>query len=279
MMISDIASGRVAIKYGAKGPNYTTTSACASAGHAIGDGFNLIKLGMADRMVVGGAEAPIVPILVAGFCSNKAMSERNDEPQKASRPFDVDRDGFVMGEGSGILIIEELESALARNANIYAELVGCGFSADAFHITAPVEDGNGALRAMKNALSIAEVEPEQVGYINTHGTSTPTGDIPELIAIKNLFGDHASNLKINSTKSMTGHLLGAAAGIESIATVLSIYNGKIHQTLNLDNPDPASQGLDLVAGNTIDHQVDYALSNSFGFGGHNCSLLFKRFNG
>ncbi|MFP4458090.1 MAG: beta-ketoacyl-ACP synthase II [Candidatus Zixiibacteriota bacterium] len=280
MMISDIAAGQIAIKYGLKGPNYAITSACASAGHAIGDGLMHILSGSSDRMMVGGAEAPITPISIAGFCSNRAMSQLNEHPQKASRPFDANRDGFVMGEGSGILILEELESAKKRGAKIFAEVAGFAATADAFHITAPPENGDGAYRVMKNALEMADIDPTKVDYINTHGTSTPVGDIAEINAIKNLFPHSLDRLKVNSTKSMTGHLLGAAAGIESIASIMSINENKVHPTINIENLDPDAEGIDFVIGDkAVDHQVDVALCNSFGFGGHNSSIVFKTFNG
>ena len=279
MMIPDIVAGFLAIRYGLKGPNYSTVSACATSGHAIGGAYHLIKYGHAERMLVGGAEAPIVRIALAGFCANRALSQHNDTPETASRPFDATRDGFVMGEGAGILVIEELEAAKKRGAKIYAEVVGYAGTADAFHITAPPVDGDGAFRAMRNSIKTAGIEPEMIGYVNTHGTSTPTGDIAEINAIKRLFGEHAKNLKVNSTKSLIGHLLGAAAGAEAIATILSICNKKVHPTINRIEKDPDFEGIDLVENGAVDCDLEYAISNSFGFGGHNCSLVFKRFDG
>ncbi len=277
MMIADIAAGRLAIEYGLKGPNFATTSACASSGHAIGTAFNIIRYGMADRMLAGGAEAPIVPISFAGFCSNRALSTRNDEPEKASRPFDVDRDGFVMGEGAGCLVLEELESAINRGANILAEIVGFGATADAFHITAPPEDGEGAYRVMEQAMKDAGIDIEQVDYINTHGTSTPAGDVAEAAAIARLFDGRLDSLKVNSTKSMIGHLLGGAAAVEAIVTIESIRSSRVHPTLNVENKDPSAKDIDLVTEGAQDHKIRYALNNSFGFGGHNSSIVLKAF--
>jgi len=274
MMISDIAAGQLAIEYGFKGINYTTTSACASAGHAIGSAFDAIRLGRADICITGGAEAPIIPISIAGFCANRAMTVRNNEPLKASRPFDKDRDGFVMGEGSGILIVEELEHALQRGAKIYAELLSYSATADAFHITAPPEDGDGAYRVMKNALNEASLEPEQVDYINAHGTSTPVGDISECVAVKRLFGENGP--LISSTKGAMGHLLGAAAAVEAIVAIKAIQDNKIPPTMNLDNIDEKCVGVNHLM-EIIDKEVNISMSNSFGFGGHNSTLVFKRF--
>lgn len=275
MMIPDMASGMVSMKYGFMGPNFTTISACSSAANAIGEAFRLIQHGDAEVIVAGGAEAPIIPVAIAGFNAARALSTRND-PDKASRPFDRDRDGFVMGEGAGILVLEELEHALKRGARIYAEIVGYGVSADAYHITAPREDGLGAAMAMERALKDAGVEPTEVDYINAHGTSTQLNDIMETRAIKQVFGDYAYKIPISSTKSMIGHLLGAAGGVESVATVKTIVEGIIHPTRNLDNPDPECD-LDYVPWKARKKDVRVALSNSFGFGGHNVTLVFKKF--
>jgi 3-oxoacyl-[acyl-carrier-protein] synthase II len=276
MMIPDIASGVISIKYGFKGPNYGIVSACASSAHSIGEAFKIIQRGDADCMIVGGAEAPITPLGVAGFANMKALSTRNDEPDKASRPFDKERDGFVMGEGSAVLVLEELDSAIKRGAKIYAEIVGYGASADAYHITAPCVDGEGAYFAMKKALEDAEISPDQIDYINSHGTATPRGDVAETLAIKRLLGERAYKVPVNATKSLVGHLLGAAGALEAAVTILSIYNGIIHPTRNLTNPDPECD-LDYVKEGARKINIKYALSNSFGFGGHNCSLLFKKF--
>lgn len=276
MMIPDIASGVLSIKYKFKGPNFCVVSACASSAHALGEAMRFIQRGEARAMVVGGTEAPITPIAIAGFGNMKALSTRNDEPEKASRPFDKTRDGFVIGEGGAVLILEEKESAMKRGARIYAELVGYGATADAFHITAPCTDGDGAFRAMKMACDDAGLNPENIDYINTHGTATPRGDIAETLAIKRLMGEKAYKIPVNSTKSLVGHLLGGAGALESAVTVLSIYNKKIHPTINLENPDPECD-LDYVKEGPRDIEINYALSNSFGFGGHNASLLFKKF--
>jgi 3-oxoacyl-[acyl-carrier-protein] synthase II len=276
MLIADIAAGRISIKYGMKGPNYATTSACATASHAIGDAFILIQRGDADVMVTGGAEAPICPMGVGGFNALRALSTRNDAPEKASRPFDKDRDGFVMGEGSGALVIEELGHALKRGARIYAELGGIGFTADAHHITDPAPNGEGAQRSMKLAIRDAGLKPEDVDYINAHGTSTPPNDRNETAAIKAVFGEHAKKLAINSTKSMVGHLLGAAGAVEAIAAVKTIISGKIHPTINYETPDPDCD-LFYVPNQAIEKTVNVALSNTFGFGGHNATLLFKKY--
>lgn len=277
MLIPDIAAGHISIQYGFKGPNYATVSACATASHAIGDAFRLIQYGDADVMVCGGSEAPITPMGLGGFNALRALSTRNDEPQRASRPFDKDRDGFVMGEGGGSLILEELGHALARNTRIYAEIVGIGFTADAHHITAPPDGGEGAVRSMQRALKDAGIEPGKVDYVNVHGTSTPLGDISETLAIKTAFGDHARKLNISSTKSMTGHLLGATGAVEAIASIMAIRDGVIPPTINLDNPDPQCD-LNYTPNVAVKRNVEYALSNTFGFGGHNASLLFKRYN-
>jgi len=277
MMISNIGAGHVSMAFGAKGPNLTTVSACASSTNAIGDAFKIIERGDADIMICGGAEASITPLSIAGFCSMKAMSTRNEDPKGASRPFDKERDGFVMGEGSGILILEELNHALKRGAKIYCEIVGYGMSADAYHITAPAPEGEGAARAMKNAIIDAGINPKDINYINAHGTSTPYNDKFETIAIKNVFGKHSYNLAVNSTKSMTGHLLGAAGSIEAIACIMSIRENYIHPTINLTNPDPELD-LDFVPNFGKKKEVNYALSNSLGFGGHNASLVFKKYS-
>jgi 3-oxoacyl-[acyl-carrier-protein] synthase II len=276
MMISDIAAGQVSITFGAKGPNFATVSACASAAHGIGQAMSAILLGEADAMICGGAEAPITPLSLAGFCALRALSTRNDSPETASRPFDKDRDGFVMGEGSGVVILEELEHAKARGARIYAELAGYGASGDAHHMTAPAPGGEGAVRAMKAALASAGLNPADVDYINAHGTSTDLNDKYETAAIKTVFGEHARKLAISSTKSMTGHLLGAAGGIEMVATVLSISNNLMHPTINYTTPDPECD-LDYVPNKAREAKIRAALSNSFGFGGHNACLAVKRF--
>ena len=275
-MIIDIAAGHVSMKHGLKGPNFATVSACATANHAIGAAVDNIRLGRADVMVAGGAESTINRMGIGGFNSMKALSTRNDEPEKASRPFERDRDGFVMGEGSGILIIESEEHALARNAHIYAELSGVGFTADAHHITAPAPGGEGAVRAMKMAIDEAGISPDHIDYINAHGTSTSLNDKNETEAIKTLFGERAYKIKVSSTKSMLGHLLGAAGGVESIATILSIKNQKVHPTVNYDNPDPDCD-LDYVPNVAQEFKIDHALSNTFGFGGHNACLLISKY--
>ena len=276
MMIANMASGQVSIMTGAKGPNTAPVTACATGTHAVGDSFRLIQRGEADCMIAGGSEAAIRPIGMAGFCAARAMSTRNEEPEKASRPFDADRDGFVMGEGAGVLILESLEHALGRGARIYAELVGYGMSADAHHVTEPSPGGEGAARCMRRALEDAGVRPEDVGYINAHGTSTPVGDIAETEAIKRVFGEHAYRLAVSSTKSMTGHLLGAAGAVEAIITCLTLYRGVIPPTINLDRPDPACD-LDYVPHRARAADLRVAMSNSFGFGGHNATVVFRRF--
>jgi 3-oxoacyl-[acyl-carrier-protein] synthase II len=276
MMIADLAAGQISIRFGLKGPNYATTSACATASNAISDAFMLIQRGTADFMVCGGSEASITEIGMGGFSAMKAISTWNDRYLEASRPFDKDRSGFVMGEGSGAIVLEELNHALNRGANIYAELGGIGLTADAHHITAPAPGGEGAVRSMKQAIEDAEVNLTDIDHINAHGTSTPHNDVNETKAIKTLFGEHAYKLVVNSTKSMTGHLLGAAGGIEAIATVLTIKNGLIPPTINLDNPDPECD-LNYSAKVLTKKDVRVAISNTFGFGGHNASLLFKRF--
>jgi len=276
MLVVNLASGQISIRYGAKGPNSAVATACATGTHAIGDAFRIIQRGDADAMIAGGAEAVITPLGIGGFNAMKALSTRNDEPEKASRPFDLNRDGFVMGEGAGILILESLESAEKRGARIYAEIVGYGMTADAYHITSPSPGGEGAARCMAVALNDAGVSPLEVNYINAHGTSTKHGDELETNAIKRVFGDHAYKLVISSTKSMTGHLLGAAGGVEAVISLLSICNNIVAPTINLDNPDPECD-LDYVPHKSRKTTVDYALTNSFGFGGTNACLLLKKF--
>jgi 3-oxoacyl-[acyl-carrier-protein] synthase II len=273
--IINLAAGQVSIRFGAKGPNLATCTACSASAHAIGDSYEIIKRGDADAMIAGGSEAAITPMSVGGFAAMRALSTQNDEPSRASRPFDKERDGFIIGEGSGMVILEERESALKRGAKIYAEVVGYGMSGDAFHITAPTEDGSGAVRVMDMALRKAAVSPSQVGYINAHGTSTPHNDRIETLAIKKLFGEHARNLAISSTKSMTGHLLGAAGGLEAGITALAMHHQIAPPTINLENPDPDCD-LDYVPGKCRPVKMDYALSNSFGFGGTNAALLFRK---
>lgn len=274
MMIADMSAGLVSIRYGFKGPNYATVSACASSSHAIADALMMIQRGSADIMVAGGSEASVTLTSLAGFCSAKAMSERNDEPEKASRPFDKDRDGFVLGEGAVSFVLEELQMARARGARIYAEIAGFGMSADAHHITAPAPDGNGAARSMQASLVDAGIAPDEIDYINSHGTATGLGDIAETMAVKSVFGDRSYEIPINSTKSMIGHLLGAAGAVEIAATVLQVTRGMLHPTINLDNPDPECD-LDYVAGGSRQAEINYALSNSFGFGGHNISIVIR----
>ncbi len=276
MMIPDMASGAVAMKYGFKGPNFCVVSACASATNAIGEAFRMIQRGDADVIVTGGAEAPLTPLALAGFSNMRALSTRNDEPHRASRPFDAKRDGFVMGEGAGIVVLETLEHAQRRGARIYAEITGYGATEDAHHITAPHPEGEGAYRAMQLALESAGLRPEDIGYINAHGTSTPLNDRVETLAIKRLFGDHAYKVPISSTKSMIGHLLGASGGVEFIATVLSVYHQQVHPTRNLEYPDPECD-LDYVPEGARKVAIRHALTNSFGFGGHNASLVVSRF--
>ncbi len=276
MVIANLAGGQIAIKYGIKGPNIAISTACASGNHSIGEAYRIIQYGDADIMIAGGTEAVITPLAVSAFAAMRALSTRNDEPEKASRPFDVDRDGFVMGEGCGLLILENLEHALKRGARIYAEIAGYGMSCDAYHITAPSPDGEGGARCMKLALNDAGVPPEEIDYINAHGTSTKQGDELETQAIKTVFGEHSYKLCVSSTKSMTGHLLGAAGGVEAIFTVLSVYENIVPPTINLDNPDPLCD-LDYVPYKARKKEVRYALTNSFGFGGTNASILFKKF--
>ncbi|HET6513438.1 MAG TPA: beta-ketoacyl-ACP synthase II [Candidatus Kapabacteria bacterium] len=276
MLISDICAGLISMRNGLKGPNYATTSACATSNNAIADAVMLIQRGIADVMVSGGAEAVICPMGVGGFNAMKAMSTRNDAPEKASRPFDKERDGFVMGEGAGTLILESLEHAQARGAKIYAELAGFGATADAHHITQPAPGGEGAVRSMRMSLADAGISESEIDYINVHGTSTPQGDISETEAIKTVFGDHARKVAISSTKSMTGHLLGAAGAVEAIATVLAIHNQVAPPTINLEFPDPECD-LDYVPNVARPMQIRAAMSNGFGFGGHNATLVFKKF--
>ncbi len=276
MMIPDIAAGRISMRYGLKGPNYATTSACATASHAIGDAFILIQRGDADVMLSGGSEAAICPMGIGGFNAMKALSTRNDAPEKASRPFDKQRDGFVMGEGSGVVVLEELGHAIKRGAKIYAEIAGIGFTADAHHITDPAPGGEGAVRSMKAAIRDAGLSPNDVDYVNAHGTSTPANDRNETAAMKTVFGEHAKKLAVNSTKSMVGHLLGASGAVGSIATVMSIVQSKIHPTINYENPDPDCD-LFYVPNTSIEKEVNVALCNTFGFGGHNATLLFRKY--
>jgi 3-oxoacyl-[acyl-carrier-protein] synthase II len=276
--IVNLAAGWVSIRAGAKGPNSATCTACTSSAHAVGDSFRLIQRGDADAMIAGGSEAAITPLGVAGFAAMRALSTRNEEPARASRPFDKERDGFVIGEGSGIIILEEMESARKRGARIYAEIVGYGMSGDAYHISAPCEDGDGAARVMAATLKDAAVAPEKVQYVNVHGTSTPHGDRVEVIALKRVFGDHARKMLISSTKSMSGHLLGAAGGFEAGITALALKHQVIPPTINHENPDPDCD-LDCVPNKKREAQVEYALSNSFGFGGTNGALLFRRYQG
>jgi 3-oxoacyl-[acyl-carrier-protein] synthase II len=278
MMIGDISAGMISIRNGYRGPNFVTMSACASSTNAIADAFNYIRLHKADIIVTGGSEACVNEAAMGGFNSMKALSERNDDPLTASRPFDLNRDGFVLGEGSGALILEDLDHALARGAKIYAEVVGCGLSADAYHMTAPHPDGLGATNVMKNALEDAGMKPEDLDYINVHGTSTPLGDPQEVKAITNIFGDHAFNINISSTKSMTGHLLGGAGAIETIACILAVDKGIIPPTINHSTDDPAfDPRLNLTFNKAQHREVRAALSNTFGFGGHNASVIIKKF--
>jgi 3-oxoacyl-[acyl-carrier-protein] synthase II len=277
MLIINMASGLVSMRFGARGPNSAVVTACATGNHAIGDAFKVIQRGDADVMIAGGSEAIIIPLTIAGFCAMKAMSTRNDEPEKASRPFEATRDGFVPSEGGGLLILESLEHAQRRDARIYAEVVGYGMTADAHHVTAPDPEGDGARRAMAAALQDGGIDPTQVGYINAHGTSTPYNDKFETMAIKKLFGDHARKLAVSSTKSMTGHLLGAAGGVEAIATVLTLYHGTLPPTINYETPDPECD-LDYVPNQARKQDdVEVALNNAFGFGGTNAALAFKKY--
>jgi 3-oxoacyl-[acyl-carrier-protein] synthase II len=274
--IINLAAGQVSIRFGAKGPNLATCTACSASAHSIGESFEIIRRGDADVMIAGGSEAAITPMSVGGFGRMQALSTRNDDPARASRPFDKDRDGFIIGEGAGVIILEELDHARRRGAHIYAELVGYGASADAYHITAPSEDGEGAIRVMAAAIKKAGIAPDKVDYINAHGTSTPYNDKLETLAIKKCFGDHARKVVISSSKSMTGHLLGAAGGLEAGIAALAVHDQEVPPTINLDHPDPECD-LDYVPQQSRKMKVDYALSNSFGFGGTNAALLFKRY--
>ena len=276
--IINLAAGQVSIRLGAKGPNLSTSTACAASAHAVGEAFEIIKRSAADAVIVGGSEAAITPMGVGGFAAMRALSTRNDEPERASRPFDKDRDGFVIGEGAGVLVLEELDGARRRGARVYAEVVGYGATADAFHITAPSEDGDGAVRVMAAALQSAGVRADEVQYINAHGTSTPFNDKLESLAIRALFGDHAGRLGVSSTKSMTGHTLGAAGGIEAGITALAVYHQTMPPTINQDTPDPECT-LDYVPWKARTAPITYAMSNSFGFGGTNAALLLRRFDG
>ena len=276
MLIVNLASGQISIRFGAKGPNSAPATACATGSHSIGDAFKIIQRGDADAMIAGGTEAVITPLGIGGFNAMKALSTRNHEPEKASRPFDIDRDGFIMGEGAGILILESLESATDRGARIYAEVAGYGMTADAYHITAPSPGGEGGARCMELALKDAGILASDIEYINAHGTSTKYGDEIETNAIKTVFGEHAYKLCISSTKSMTGHLLGAAGGVEAVITVLCIHHDNVPPTINLDNPDPECD-LDYIPNKARKMSVNYALTNSFGFGGTNACLVFKKF--
>jgi 3-oxoacyl-[acyl-carrier-protein] synthase II len=278
MLISNLAPGHIAMKYGAKGPNITTTTACAASSHAIGEALEAVRRGACDAVIAGGTESTITPMGLGGFCAMKALSTRNGDPAAASRPFDKDRDGFVMGEGAAMLILEELETAKRRGAKIYAELLGYGASADAYHVTAPAPGGEGAVRCMQAALADGRVAPGDVEYINAHGTSTPYNDLYETMAIKTVFKEHSSRLMVSSTKSMTGHLLGAAGAIESVFSVLAVRDGAVPPTINYETPDPECD-LDYVPNTARNRPIRYALSNSFGFGGTNSCLLFGRFAG
>ena len=275
-MIANMAPGQIAIEYGARGPNISIETACAASCHAVGESFKQIREGIADAMITGGSEAVVTPLALGGFCSMRALSTRNDDPEKASRPFDLDRDGFVMGEGAGILILEEMNQALERGAHIYAEVAGYGLSGDAYHVSAPEPDGGGAISCMSMAIKDAGLKPEDVDYINAHGTSTKLNDESENKAVKAVFGEHAYKLAISSTKSMTGHLLGGAGGIEAVYTVLTLNHGTMPPTINYETPDPECD-LDYVPNEARKAEVRAALSNSFGFGGTNASLLFKAF--
>jgi len=276
--IVNLASGHISIRYGAKGPNSATATACSASAHAIGDSFKIIERGAADMMICGGTEATVTPMGIGGFAAMKALSTRNDDPAHASRPFDSGRDGFVVGEGAGILILESLEHAQRRNAPILAEIVGYGMSGDAYHITQPASDGDGAYRVMKAAIKDAHLVPEDIGYVNAHGTSTPLGDVIETRALKRVFGDNAKNVPVSSTKSMTGHLLGGAGGLEAGISVLALRDQILPPTINLETPDPECD-LDYVPNVARKASVEYALSNSFGFGGTNAALIFKRWSG
>jgi 3-oxoacyl-[acyl-carrier-protein] synthase II len=277
MFIADIAAGIVSMRFNAKGPNYATVSACATSAHAIGDAFRAIQYGDADIVLSGGAEATVTPMAIGGFANMKALSERNDSPDTASRPFDATRDGFVMGEGSGVVVLEELEHARKRGARIYAEIVGYGATGDAYHLTAPAPNGEGAQRAMRRAMEDAGLKPGDVQYINAHGTSTPANDLNETKAIKAVFGDHATKLNVSSTKSATGHMLGAAGAVEFIFSALAVREGKVPPTINYQTPDPECD-LDYTPNQAVSRKMTVALSNSFGFGGHNVTLAVRRFD-
>jgi 3-oxoacyl-[acyl-carrier-protein] synthase II len=278
MMISNMASGLVSMEFGLQGPNYAPVSACATSAHALGEAWRMIRDGDADAFLAGGSEAAIVPLGLGGFAAMRALSTRNDEPTRASRPFDKGRDGFVMGEGAGVVVLESLEHALKRGAHIHGEILGYGLTADAYHMTSPPENGEGAQRCMRMALAKAGINPEQVDYVNAHGTSTPVGDLCEVRALKAVFGDHAKRLSVSSTKSMTGHLLGAAGAVESVACTLAIKNGLIPPTINLDEPEEECD-LDFTAHTARERKISIALNNSFGFGGHNASLVLSAFQG
>ena len=278
-VLADMVSGYISLRFGFRGPNYVTTSACASAGNALGDALHLLQLGKADVIISGGTEASVVEGAVGGFDSMRALSTRNDAPQCASRPFDTDRDGFVIGEGAGVLVLETMEHALARGARVYGELCGVGMSADAFNATAPDPKGVGAVMSMRLAMEDARTQPEEIDYINMHGTSTPLGDVAECFAVQEVFGEHASKMLLNSTKSMTGHLLGAGPAVESIAILMSMRDGIVHPTINLDHLDPRiPQDWNFAPHKPVRREVRAALSNSFGFGGHNVTLLYKQFH-
>jgi 3-oxoacyl-[acyl-carrier-protein] synthase II len=275
MLIINLAPGHISIKYGAKGPNISSVSACATATHSIGDAYHIIRRGDADAMIAGGTESTVTPLGIGGFAVMKALSDRNDDPQAASRPFEKNRDGFVLGEGAGIIVMEEYESAKKRGARIYAEVIGYGLTGDAYHLTAPAPGGEGAARCMRMALKNAGVNPEEVDYINAHGTSTPMNDLYETMAVKTVFGDHAKKLMISSTKSMTGHALGAAGGMEAVFTMMAMDKGVVPPTINYQEPDPELD-LDYVPNTARDAKIRYAMSNNFGFGGTNATLLFRK---
>ncbi|HEY6874109.1 MAG TPA: beta-ketoacyl-ACP synthase II [Geobacteraceae bacterium] len=275
MLIINLAPGHISIKYGAKGPNISSVSACATATHSIGDAYQIIRRGDADAMIAGGTESTVTPLGIGGFAVMKALSDRNDDPQGASRPFEKNRDGFVMGEGAGIVVLEEYEAAKKRGAKIYGEVVGYGLTGDAYHLTAPAPGGEGAARCMRMALKNAGVNPEEVDYINAHGTSTPMNDLYETMAVKSVFGDHAKKVMVSSTKSMTGHALGAAGGLEAVFTMMTMEKGVVPPTINYQEPDPELD-LDYVPNTARDAKVRYAMSNNFGFGGTNATLLFKK---
>jgi 3-oxoacyl-[acyl-carrier-protein] synthase II len=276
MTIINLVSGQISIRFGAKGPNSAIATACASGTHSIGDAFKLVQSGVSDAMIAGGSEATITPLCIAGFSSMKALSRRNSDPARASRPFDIDRDGFVLGEGAGIMILEELEHALNRGARIYAEIIGYGLTSDAYHISSPSPNGDGAARCMSSALRDADIAPDHVDYINAHGTSTKYGDELELLAIKNIFGEHAYRLCVSSSKSMIGHLLGASGGVEGVISALSIHKSTVPPTINLDNPDPACD-LDCVPHKARQMDVNVVMSNSFGFGGTNACIILRKY--